>query len=787
MLKHNIIIAFRSFKRYKSTFFINLIGLAGGLASVLLIYLWVNDELNMDNFNEKDSARHVQVLESYPLSTGIKTGESTPGPLTEALGEEMPEVAYAVPINIKPFYEGILSFDEQKFRAMPQFVGDGYFNIFPCDFLAGDKATALADKNSIVVSKKLAIGLFEDVNNAIGKTVLFKNRHFDGNYIISGVFDANTRASQKFDALFNHELFLERRTNMLKWNNGGTLAHLVLDEGVDLDQFNEKIKDFLKTKINNSTHTLYAQPYSEKYLYGQYENGFPVEGRIVYVRLFSIIALFILAIACINYMNLSTAQASRRIKEIGVKKAIGAQRKSLMHQYFSESIFMTFLAVLVALGIVAVLLPQFNEITDKTLSITQASGIALPVLLITLATGLISGIYPGLYLSKFKPVLALKGKLGPTSGAIWIRKGLVIFQFTISIILITAVMVIYQQMNFVQTMNLGYNKDQIVSFPKEGKLRIGFETFISEVQAVPGVVNASFVWGDFPGRIGSGDGFQWKGMSEEDLKIRFYSMNGGYDLIELLGMELKEGRSFSREFPTDKKAIIINEAAAAAIKYENPIGEKFYDGKMRDIIGVVKDFHFQSLQEEIQPVFFTLNNNGSNFLVKIQAGLEKETLQKIEELHSDFNPGYPFDFKFIDENYQALYASEERVAILSKFFAGIAIVISCLGLLALTAFSTESRFKEIAIRKVLGASRFGLTQLISGDFIALILIAITVALPIGYYFMKNWLESFAYRIELDPLLFISAGVLMLVLAWLTIVGQTAKSARVNVTDSLRGE
>ncbi|GAB5525201.1 MAG: ABC transporter permease [Roseivirga sp.] len=789
MLRHFITIFIRSFKRYKAASFINLFGLAVGLSSALLIFLWVNDELNKDQFNEKDSDRHVQVLVNTPITTGINTSESTPGPLTLALSNEMPEVEYAVPIIApRSFYHGILSEGNRSIRAKPQFVGDGYFDVFRCDFLAGSKEGALAERGQVVISDKMAMSLFQSVDQAVGQTVVFKNTYFDGSYIVTGVFNSRSNASSEFDVLFSYDRFLEGRPNMRKWNNGGIQAHLVLKEGVDIDQFNAKIKDYLTTKIENSRQTLYAQPFADKYLYGAYENGVAVEGRMVYVRLFTIIALFILAIACVNYMNLSTARASRRVKEIGVKKAVGAVRGSLVVQHFAESVFMTLLSFILAVGITLLLLPQFNEITGKQLTFDLATNVIIPVIVITLLTGLISGIYPALYLSGFKPILALKGKFQKGSVALWVRKGLVIFQFTISVILIFSVFVIYKQIEMVQTINLGYSKDHVISFPKDGKLEDDHEAFLLELKALSGVANASYLWGNFPGQIAYGDGFQWLDMDKEDLNMRFYSMSGGYDLIELLDIEMKEGHSFSRERPTDKQGVIINETAAKVMNYEtDPIGQKFYDGVLRDVVGVVKDFHFLPLQEEIQPLFFVLGESGQHFLVKIQAGTERETIDKIQDLHDQLNPGYPFEYSFIDEDYQALYASEERIAVLSKYFAVIAIAISCLGLLALTAFSTEGRFKEIAVRKVLGASSFGVMQLMSREFIILVLISIVIALPIGYYLMEDWLNGFAYHITLGAMYFVAAGGFMLFVAWVTIMTQVFRSTKVNMSESLRSE
>ncbi len=786
MFKHNLLISFRSFRRYKSTFLINLFGLATGLATVLLIYLWVDSELKTGQFREKYSDRHYQIMRNIPLSTGIQTKETSPGPLAKALTEEFPEVAYAFSITTIAS-EGVLSFENEHARAMPKFAGEGYLNVFGCDLISGSKEPASSGMNHVLISEKLANQLFKAPDLAPGKTVTFKGDEINDPFIVSGVFRPVSDPSQQFDILFSYDYFIAKFPAMDEWYNGGVQSHLVLNPEADIHQFNDKIKNFLDTKQPNNTHTLFAQKYSDRYLYGTYENGIPVAGRVTYVRIFSLIAVFILVIACINYMNLSTAQASRRVKEIGVKKAIGVQRKSLIHQYFGESVFMSLLALVLAVGMALLLLPQFNLITGKELDLSQASGIALPVLLITLLTGLVSGIYPGLYLSGFKPVLALKGKISAGSGALWLRKGLVVFQFAVSVVLILAVIVIYRQIDFVQTSNLGYNNENIVSFHKEGKLAGDPSTFVAEAEKFPGVLDLSSMAGSLPGKIGGRWNLGWDGQLPEEKKVRFVFMHGDYGLAELLGITLKEGRFFSKEFPTDNKAIILNQAALDIIGYEDPLGKTMDINGPRQIVGVVENFHFEGMHHEIKPLIIQLYGGGTTFVAKIGSEDQPETISKLEELYTSLNPGYPFEYKFLDQNYQHLYDEERRIATLSNYFAGIAIAISCLGLLALTAFSTQRRFKEIAIRKVLGSGSLGIIRLFSKEFIVLIVFSIIIALPTGFYLMSSWLDGFAYRINLDPAFFLVAGMLIMAVAWLTIMVQTARSARVNVTESLRSE
>ena len=787
MLKHHILISFRSFKRYKSTFFINLLGLAAGLASALLIYLWVNDEMQMGHFEEKDSERHFQVFVNKYFSSGVVTHDFTLMPLAKAMEEELPEVEKGIPTIVDSYYKGVLSYEGNSYRAVPLFAGDGYMDVFQCDLVAGNKTEALAF-NSVIISKNLANSLFEGPQDAIGKTVQFSNEYAMEPYVVSGVFSPSHDDLMPHDMLLSFDQFLSWRPENNNWNNGGTQVHLVLKEGVNVNQFNEKIHGFLDNFLDTSDR-LFVQKYADTHLYGKYENGLPVAGRIIYLRIFSLIAIFILIIACINYMNLSTAQASRRIKEIGVKKAVGAQRTALIYQYFSESILISFLSLVLAILLVALLLPSFNVITGKELTLLKASHLLLPALVLTLLTGFVSGVYPGFYLSGFKPVFALKGNTESRSGGLWFRKGLVVFQFTTSVVLIISVIVTYQQMDFLRKSNLGYDQEHLISFNREGKLyESDAKAFMSEARKLSGVEHLSYLWGQLPGELSGGSGMQWEGMDREVPRVDFTFIEGGHEMAEVLGVEFIAGRPMSEEFATDEVAVVLNESAAKIIQYESPVGRRFYNGHdVGQIVGLVKDFHFEGLHEEIGPFFFMYSEDGDRFMAKISGENQMETIQAIEKLHEAFNPGIPFEFNFVDDNYQKQYLEEQRISTLSKYFSGVAITISCLGLLALTAFSTQRRFKEIAIRKVLGSSNLNIMRLLSREYVYLVLIAVLIAAPVGFYLMKNWLEGFAYRIELQPVYFIFSSVLMLIIACLTIVSQIANAAKVNVTESLKTE
>ncbi|HEX8377114.1 MAG TPA: FtsX-like permease family protein [Pedobacter sp.] len=788
MLNHTLIIIYRSFKRYKGSFLINVLGLTAGLAGMLLIYLWVSDELSIDKFKNSDTL--YQVLRNEPDNGVIRTEEANPGPLAEALAMQMPEIEHAASV-VTPasIYKGVLSVENSNIKVSPQFADKSYFNLFPCKFLQGDKTKVLLDMASISISEDIALRLFHTTENVIGKTVSFKNEYFDGLYTIAGVFNLPSNASNRFDVLFNYDLFISKRPEVKEWANGGPKTFLTLRDGTDVNGFNEKISHFLKDKRKDTQEILIVQKYSERYLNDKFENGVAVDGRITYIRLFSIIAVFILLIACINFVNLSTAKASRRIKEIGIKKAVGAARKTLIAQYLSESFLIVCISLLAALLVVVLLLPHFNELTGKSLSLNFHPALLLSLFFIAIITTLLAGSYPALYLSGFNPIGILKGTLKTSVSELLVRKGLVIFQFIISIILIVSVLVIYKQMQYLGDKNLGYDKENIISLSREGGVEKHYPEFIERLKNIPGVENASYLYGDLTGGVSSrSGGLSWKGQTPEAENTRFNYLDVDYNLIETLGLRMQAGRTFSKEFGADSMTIIFNEAAIETMGIKDPVGKTvdFYGN--RKIIGVVKNFHFESLHEGMKPFFFKMDNeSGGSILVKIKKGAERATIKGVQNLYREFNPDYPFEYTFLDEDYEKLYTSEATVASLSKYFAGLAVLISCLGLFGLAAFTAERRKKEIGIRKVLGASGFNIINMLSTDFNKLVITAIIIAVPISYLLTQNWLNAFAFKIELSPWYFIIAAVLALGLAWLTVGFQAIKASLANPVKSLRAE
>ncbi|MEJ1239769.1 ABC transporter permease [Chryseolinea sp. T2] len=790
MLRHNLLIVFRSLKRFRMTFVINLLGLSTGLACALLIYLWVNDELLMDKFHDKDD-RLFQVMTNVQ-ENGVWTTDATTGPLAKALADEIPEIEYATtvaPPNWRGFDRFIVSTDQQNLKATGEYAAKDYFNIFSFELTIGDPAQVLSDKNSIVISDELALKLFKTASDAVGKTI---DVNHERQYIVSGIFNKVSPASSvRFDFVLPFESYLDIAPQYKSWDDFGPLTFLAVKEGTDIEAFNTKIKDYFKVKLggNDNAPQLLATRYSDNYLHGNFVNGVQSGGRISYVKLLSAIGLFIVIIACINFMNLSTAKATVRIKEVGVKKTLGAGRKRLAAQFIGESMTMTLVSLFVAMNLVALLLPQFNIITGKELTLTLNAQLIAALLGITIMTGLLAGSYPAIYLSGFNPATVLKGKLKSSAGEVWIRKGLVAFQFTLSVVLIVSVLVVYKQIEFVQNINLGYNKDNVVYFDVEGRVKDNTSTFLEEIRQVPGVLNAASTTSDMTGHSWS-VGFDWEGKTTDE-KVRAELMGVNPDFFETVGLEIKQGRFFSKDIVSDTTRVVINEAAARIMGFENPIGKLVKGMAKMEVIGVVKDFHLESLHEEVKPQLFLMHRRNfatpSLVMARIEGGRERETLERLDKFYKAYNPGFPLDYTFLDDDYQALYVAEQRVSTLSKYFAGLAIIISSLGLFGLAAFTAQRRTKEIGIRKILGSTDFGIVRILSGDFTKTVFVAIVIALPLSYFIAREWLGSFAYRIELKWWFFVGSGCLALIIAWGTVALQTVKASRVNPTDCLKEE
>jgi len=776
MIKNYFKIAWRNLLKDKQFTFLNVFGLSAGLACALLIFLWVHDEMSYDKFFANDD-RIYRLMEN--------NSEESSGLLSEAVKQQIQGVEYAAavaPPNWFPQYT--LSAGDQNIKASGQYAGKDYFNIFSFKLVEGDKNSVLNDNSSIVISRELSMKLFGKTENVIGKPLRFDQ---DTTFYVSGVFEkVSGHSSQQFDFVLSFEYFKSIKEWVTRWGDRGPSNYVLLNKGVDINVFNKSVANVITVNTGDTSRKVVAARFSDLYLYNNYGNNATGKGRIENVRLFSLLAVFILVIACINFMNLSTAKASRRLKEIGIKKVVGARRRQLIIQFLSESLLLTLWAAVFAVGIVLLLLPAFNGITGKQISLHFDTTLIIYFIAVILSTGLLAGSYPALYLSKFNPLAVLKGKINTSLAEVVSRKGLVVFQFTLSTILIVAVMVIYQQMQFIQKTDAGYNKNNILRLSAEGTIQEKKDAFIAELKNIPGVVNASSTFHKIIGRGYSHGGMEWEGKNSGS-KVFFEAFEVDYDFCETMGMTIKEGRSFSRNFGGDSTNIILNETAVKVMGLKDPVGKtirKF--GKNVQVIGVVKDFHFESLHEPIKPGYLFLWGGGT-IVASVQANNQRQTIAAIERLYGRYNPGFPFTFNFLDEAYQKQYDSETRISALSKYFAALAIVISCLGLFGLAAFTAQKRRKEISVRKIIGASVVSITTMLSKDFLRLIFISLAIALPVSGWLMSSWLQGFAYRISLTPYVFAIAGIAVILITLFTISFQAIKAAIVNPVKSLRTE
>ena len=787
MFKHSFKITFRNFSRYKATFLINLTGLTSGLTAVLFIFLWVQDELKMDRFHENGDQVY-QVMMNFANGENIMTVDWTPAPLSKGVRNEMPEVLASATVYA-PRSQGILSWNNgPEIRANELYAGPDFFNIFSFPLISGDKSKVLENERSVIISESLALKLFNRTDNLVGELLKFNQPELAGDYMVTGVFkDIPRYSTLLFDAVFSFDRFLAGNPDFDNWAYNDPQTYLKLAPSTDPSVFSSSLSQLVKGKPNVAADSIFIRSYENRYLYGRFENGIQSGGRIIYIRLFVTIAGLILLIACINFMNLSTAQATRRIKEVGVKKAIGSHKSALVFQFLSESMILSWLALLTALGLVVLLLPYFNAVVDKDITLTWNSSQLLALAAIAIVTGLVSGSYPAFYLSGFTPLQLLKRKFSSGGHQLWIRKGMVVFQFTISVILIVSIAVAHRQVELIQNKNLGYDREQVVIFPVEGETGADVNTFLNGLRNVPGVRYATASDHSILQNGTATRGVLWEGKDPQDATAFSY-INANFDYVETLGIELVAGRSFAKERANDRQKVMVNETAIQAMGLENPVGQVITVwGENREIIGVMKDFHFESLYEAVKPLFYKISKADNDILVRMEAGAEAATLTRIQAYYEEFNNGLAFDFRFLDSQYQQLYTSETRVSQLSRYFALIALIISCLGLFALATFSAERRTKEIGIRKALGSSTVAVVKLLTAEFTRMVLVSIVIGLPLSYFIVQDWLADFVYRIELSAWFFLLFGVLALLIAWITVSFQTLRAARVRPVESLRYE
>ncbi len=784
LLRHNLLISYRSFLRNKRSFFINLTGLSAGLACVLLIYLWVADEWQYDRFHENDQ-RLFRVLQNHTSPSGINTWKNTPVPLADALESEVSGISEAISISSKEESPGgVLINGDHSSISRGIYASSTFFNVFSFPLMEGTVEQVLSRKHAIVLSEKTAKKLFPQDESIIGKTIKWRDQALE----VSGMFkDAPSYSSLQFDFVLSIDLMTDLDEYAGQWNGDYARTYVLLNDHSEANKISASLGAFLKTGVaQRKRSTLFLQKYSDQYLHGNFKDGFLAGGRISYVKLFSITALFILLIACFNFMNLSTAQAGLKMKEIGVKKTMGAQKHILVGQFLTESLLMTLLSLLMALCLVAFLVPYFNQLTGKSLGLVfgwQTVGVILAIVLIT---GFVAGSYPAFYLSLFQPKVVLSGDWQGAAGGAWLRKSLVVLQFSLSVLFMVSVFIVHGQLKFIQNKHLGFNRDNVIQFNRAA-FTGDYKTFLQEMQKIPGVQDVANMATPILAGGGGQSGYSWRG-EEEDKKYLFKSPIISYNVIETLEMELLSGRTYSEAYGDEKNKIIINESARQMMGLEDPIGMQIdYGDNKREIIGVVDDFHYGSIHQAVKPLIFRMYPTGRRVIARLESGKEKAALAAIETLYEKHHPPYPFEYSFLDEEYHRLHESESKVASLSTYFTGLAILISTLGILGLAMFMAEQRSKEIGVRKVLGATDWNIIQLLGSSFARLILLGVIIALPISYWGAQQWLGQFAYHMDLKWWLFIAAALITILIASLAVLIQALKAVNVSPAECLRNE
>jgi putative ABC transport system permease protein len=786
MLRNYLKISLRNLVRHKIYSIINIIGLAVGMASCILILLWVQDELSYDKFHENADMLY-RVIDEQHFSDGQTARYApTPPPLAPALKQDFPEIINST--RVRDAGRTLLKYGENVFYENRGYFADpSIFDMFTFPFIKGDPETALSQPFSLVITEEMAEKYFGD-EDPIGET-LAVDTQFD--FSVTGVIkNIPQNTHLQFDFLVPLTLLEQFGQDLNHWGDNSYYTYVMLKKDIQAKEVEEKISNYHKKHDPKSSRVLYLQPVTRIHLFSDVQYDVSGNSDIKYIYLFSAIAFFILIIACINYMNLATARSGNRAVEIGMRKVIGAHRTDIIKQFFAESILLSFIALLIAIAIVELLLPAFSSISGKELTLNFSSNIKIIAGLagIALFTGILAGSYPALFLSSFQPVKILRDFMQTHKKGTVLRKLLVVIQFSLSILIIIGMMIIYKQLNYIRNRNLGYQKEHIVYMPiPPGGISKSLETVKRELLTSPNILGVT-ISSDLPiDTIHSWGGLDWPGKDPNDKReINFYTVD--FDFVKTFNIKIAQGRDFSNKFSTDGSNYIINETAAAFIGMEEPVGKWFsLRGSKGTIIGVMEDFHFKSLHKKVEPLILRIANYYSYLIVKIRAKNIPATVSFLENKWKKFAPNCPFEYYFLDEAIDNLYSTEQRLGKIFRYFAFLAIFISCLGLFGLASFTIEQRNKEIGIRKILGATVPNILFLLTKDFAKWVLVANIIAWPVAYYAMYRWLQNFAYRTNIGISTFILSATLALFIALVTVSYQSIKTALANPIEALRYE
>ena len=780
-------VALRNLLRHKAFSAINIAGLAIGMTCSIFIFLWVQHELSFDRFHANANNIYRLVCDAGEFKAAVN-----PAGMPAELKVKMREIKNTARISQQR--TSVFEIDNKKFEEQHLLYADSTFlQVFTFPLAKGNAKTALFQPDAIIITEELAKKYFGN-QDPIGK---FLKKDNNKNVVVTGVFKSIPATHMKFDAVMpmsaiaNDEWDLKNNV----WDNFNYYTYLQLDKPLDkegIKKFNQRIDAIYKTHVpvENLKVSFIMQPLTDIHLRSDYQVDVIGHGNIQYVNIFFVVAIFILVVACINYMNLATARSERRAKEVGLRKVVGAGRKQLIGQFLGESLLITLLALVLAIALVFLLLPAFNNLAGKEIHFNIFDGKWLAGILgIALLTGILSGSYPALFLSGFQPVKVLKGSKIISGGNKFFRNGLVVTQFVVSIILLAGTVVVYQQLKFIRDMNLGFDKSNLVYSYMKGEMWNKYDAVKNALKENP-LTSDYAVLDEVPVNVTSGTvDVVWEGKAPNS-QVVFPTMRVSEEFFDVFRMKMLSGRPFSKEFKSDTSNYILNEKAVRIMGYtpEEAIGKPLTLWKNKGtIVGVVKDFNFKPVQQPIEPMILMLNRWGGVVVVRTPPGKTAESIAAMQKIYTSFAPANPFTYDFLDQNIANLYQGEQRMGSLFNVFAVLAIIISSLGLYGLSAFMAEQRTKEIGMRKVLGASVSNMVVMLSSGVTKLILIAVVIAVPIAWWAISSWLDSFAYRVGMNWMIFLGASLAALGLAWITVSFESIKAALSNPVKSLRSE
>jgi ABC-type antimicrobial peptide transport system permease subunit len=785
MFKNYLKIAWRNIQHSKGYAFINIAGLGIGMAASILILIWVQFELSVDRFHE-NSDRIFAVWRNTEMQGEIFSGDYTPAPYAPALKDQFPEVEEA--IRITEWDPQLLTVGENSFYEESTFTEPGFFKIFNFEAIEGDPVAALEEPESIVLTESVARKLFGE-ESALGKTVTVeKQLDLEVKAVIK---DLPENTNFPFTTFLSFKKLVQMEWADDFWGNNSYRTFVMLTEGTSVTDFNEKYKGFTAKNTEYDEISDFLFPIDDLHLYSKFENGKSVGGKIELIQMFGIVSILVLFIAGINFVNLSTAQSDKRSKEVGIRKLSGANKGMLIGQFLAESTMIAIAAYLFAILLVSLAFPWFKDLIGQNLAnpFTQPFFWLISIGYVVII-GVLAGSYPAFLMSSYQPALAMKSNFNINKGfGVKPREVLVVFQFAVVVILISSVWIVRDQMTFVQNRDLGLDKDNLIFHPITQNIRKNKTAIRNELVALPGVASISYTFSPLTVIYSDTDGMDWQG-KDPDFKPNISRMGTDANLVKTAGMELVAGRDIDiYTYPSDSLSAIVNEKTVEVMGFEDPIGQVIKDDYEFTIVGVVKDFIMESPFDEAKPIVVIGPKRELNFIhIRFAEGENLAlALGEVQQIFAKFNPDAPFEYSFVDQEHAQKFQSQERTAYLTTIFTGLAVIISCLGLFGLATFIAERRKKEISVRKVMGATVASLVTLISSEFTRLVIISILIGIPVTWYFMSDWLETFAYRTELNWSIFIWTGGLTLLIALLTVGSQAIKAALVNPAKTLKSE